>query len=251
MTTPMDGSLPALGSIDGTGMPGATVTLSGGVAGTGMVALDGHWTVPLDRPGGLRQSHGHCQAFIPGHRGQPFNHPKLHSHPSSPGGNNDSGRAALNQDHSFDDLRKRRRGRRGDGIDRWGAGRCHAGRWRSRRRGPGRGARADAAGPRGRRTLEPAVPGGPGRRPAYAHGHPIGRRRCFRPVCRDVYHRPGGSPPGGRTSGHSASGGRHQRGSGQLANTGAGALQPAAGLAAGALALGAALLLLGRRRVRS
>ena len=48
MTTPMDASLPALGSIDGTGMPGAIVTLSGDVSGTGTVALDGHWTVPVD-----------------------------------------------------------------------------------------------------------------------------------------------------------------------------------------------------------
>ena len=50
ITTPSDTTLPGLGSVAGTGMPGAIVTLSGDVAGTGTVALDGHWTVPLERP---------------------------------------------------------------------------------------------------------------------------------------------------------------------------------------------------------
>ncbi|MDJ0352600.1 S1 family peptidase [Pseudarthrobacter sp. PH31-O2] len=50
ITTPADAALPGLGSVAGTGMPGAVVTLSGDVAGTGTVALDGQWTVPVERP---------------------------------------------------------------------------------------------------------------------------------------------------------------------------------------------------------
>jgi hypothetical protein len=47
ITTDPGAALPALTSIDGTGMSGANVTLSGDLTGTGTVGLDGHWTVPL------------------------------------------------------------------------------------------------------------------------------------------------------------------------------------------------------------
>lgn len=50
LTTPTRGPAGSLTRIEGTGMPGAAVTLSGDVAGTGTVPLDGHWTVPLDHP---------------------------------------------------------------------------------------------------------------------------------------------------------------------------------------------------------
>ncbi|MHA7303341.1 S1 family peptidase [Pseudarthrobacter sp. MDT1-22] len=47
ITTPAAAPLPALTSLTGTGAPGATVTLSGDVAGAGTVDLDGNWSVPL------------------------------------------------------------------------------------------------------------------------------------------------------------------------------------------------------------
>ncbi|WCI08307.1 hypothetical protein PJ267_18295 [Arthrobacter sp. OVS8] len=47
ITTATGAALPALNSIDGTGMSGAIVTLAGDVSGSGTVGLDGHWTVPL------------------------------------------------------------------------------------------------------------------------------------------------------------------------------------------------------------
>jgi hypothetical protein len=50
LTTPNRGPVGSLTRIDGTGTPGAAVTLSGDVAGTGTVQLDGHWTVRLDHP---------------------------------------------------------------------------------------------------------------------------------------------------------------------------------------------------------
>lgn len=48
VTTPTDVALAAPGSIEGTGMPGAIVKLSGDVTGTATVTLGGHWSVPLD-----------------------------------------------------------------------------------------------------------------------------------------------------------------------------------------------------------
>ncbi|RKR20794.1 hypothetical protein C8D78_1436 [Arthrobacter oryzae] len=51
MTTPTGTTLPALNSIDGTGMPGATVRLSGDVSGSGTVGLDGRWSIKVaDQP---------------------------------------------------------------------------------------------------------------------------------------------------------------------------------------------------------
>lgn len=51
MTTPTGTALPALHSIAGTGMPGATVMLSGDVAGSGTVGLDGRWSIKVaDQP---------------------------------------------------------------------------------------------------------------------------------------------------------------------------------------------------------
>ncbi|RAX44510.1 hypothetical protein DQ354_15005 [Arthrobacter sp. AQ5-06] len=49
-TTPATSALPDMTSLAGTGAPGALVTLSGGVTGTGTVALDGSWSVPLTGP---------------------------------------------------------------------------------------------------------------------------------------------------------------------------------------------------------
>ena len=50
ITTPANATLPELKSLSGTGTPGATVTLSGDVAGSGTVGPDGHWSVPLTGP---------------------------------------------------------------------------------------------------------------------------------------------------------------------------------------------------------
>lgn len=50
ITTPATVPVTELESLAGTGMPGATVTLSGDVAGTGTVGLDGQWSVPLTGP---------------------------------------------------------------------------------------------------------------------------------------------------------------------------------------------------------
>jgi hypothetical protein len=51
MTTPTGTALPALDSIAGTGMPGATVVLSGDVDGSGTVGLDGRWSINVsDQP---------------------------------------------------------------------------------------------------------------------------------------------------------------------------------------------------------
>jgi hypothetical protein len=51
MTTPTGTALPALNSIAGTGMPGATVVLSGDVNGSGTVGLDGRWSINVaDQP---------------------------------------------------------------------------------------------------------------------------------------------------------------------------------------------------------
>lgn len=50
ITTPTGAALPALNSIAGTGMPGAAVVLSGDVTGAGAVGLDGRWEIPLAGP---------------------------------------------------------------------------------------------------------------------------------------------------------------------------------------------------------
>jgi len=50
ISTPAGTPLPELKSVAGTGAPGAVVTLSGDVTGTGTVGLDGHWSVPLTGP---------------------------------------------------------------------------------------------------------------------------------------------------------------------------------------------------------
>ncbi|HET7140630.1 MAG TPA: hypothetical protein VFI36_10755, partial [Arthrobacter sp.] len=50
ITTPASAPLPELRSVAGTGAPGAVVTLSGDVRGTGTVGLDGRWSVPLTGP---------------------------------------------------------------------------------------------------------------------------------------------------------------------------------------------------------
>ena len=50
ITTPTGTALPALDSIVGTGMPGATVVLSGDVTGSGTVGLDGRFSIRVDQP---------------------------------------------------------------------------------------------------------------------------------------------------------------------------------------------------------
>jgi len=50
ITTPAGQPLPGLTSVDGTGTPGATVTLSGDLTGSAPVGPDGRWTVPLPGP---------------------------------------------------------------------------------------------------------------------------------------------------------------------------------------------------------
>lgn len=50
ITTPATDPLPELTSIAGTGTPGATVTLSGDIAGSGLVGPDGRWSVQLTSP---------------------------------------------------------------------------------------------------------------------------------------------------------------------------------------------------------
>lgn len=51
ITSPAEGDeLKQLGTLDGTGAPGARVLLSGDVAGNGVVGLDGHWSIPFDGP---------------------------------------------------------------------------------------------------------------------------------------------------------------------------------------------------------
>ncbi len=51
ITTPTGTALPALDSIAGTGMPGATVVLAGDVTGSGTVGLDGRWSIRVaDQP---------------------------------------------------------------------------------------------------------------------------------------------------------------------------------------------------------
>ncbi|GGH90700.1 S1 family peptidase [Arthrobacter liuii] len=50
ITTPANEPLPGLKTIEGTGTPGATVTLSGDVAGSVLVGTDGRWSVSLPAP---------------------------------------------------------------------------------------------------------------------------------------------------------------------------------------------------------
>ena len=50
ITTAANQPLPGLTGVDGTGTPGATITLSGDVAGTARVGADGRWTVALRAP---------------------------------------------------------------------------------------------------------------------------------------------------------------------------------------------------------
>lgn len=50
ITTPATQPLTELRSLEGSGAPGATVTLSGDVAGSGTVGLDGQWSVSLTGP---------------------------------------------------------------------------------------------------------------------------------------------------------------------------------------------------------
>ena len=50
ITTPAGEPLPGLGTVEGTGTPGATVALSGDVAGSALVGDDGRWSVPLPAP---------------------------------------------------------------------------------------------------------------------------------------------------------------------------------------------------------
>lgn len=50
ITTPANQPLPRLDAVQGTGTPGATITLSGDVDGSAMVGTDGHWTVGLPAP---------------------------------------------------------------------------------------------------------------------------------------------------------------------------------------------------------
>lgn len=50
ITTPADQPLPELKTIEGTGTPGATVTLSGDVGGSALVGDDGRWSVSLAVP---------------------------------------------------------------------------------------------------------------------------------------------------------------------------------------------------------
>ncbi|MHC6593069.1 S1 family peptidase [Arthrobacter sp. C152] len=50
ITTPASQPLPRLQTVEGTGTPGATVTLSGGVSGAALVGVDGRWSVALAAP---------------------------------------------------------------------------------------------------------------------------------------------------------------------------------------------------------
>ncbi|MEW1806627.1 trypsin-like serine protease [Pseudarthrobacter sp. NPDC080039] len=50
ITTAANQPLQGLKTVDGTGTPGATITLSGDVAGTALVGADGRWTVALRAP---------------------------------------------------------------------------------------------------------------------------------------------------------------------------------------------------------
>lgn len=50
ITTPAGDPLQALEAIEGTGTPGATLTLSGGVAGSALVGADGRWSISLPAP---------------------------------------------------------------------------------------------------------------------------------------------------------------------------------------------------------
>ncbi|WP_251045950.1 trypsin-like serine protease [Arthrobacter sp. ISL-85] len=50
ITTPATQPLPGLATVDGTGTPGATITLSGNVSGSAMVGADGRWSVALPAP---------------------------------------------------------------------------------------------------------------------------------------------------------------------------------------------------------
>lgn len=50
ITTSANQPLARLEAIDGTGTPGATITLSGDAAGSALVGSDGHWTVALAAP---------------------------------------------------------------------------------------------------------------------------------------------------------------------------------------------------------
>ncbi|WP_268892360.1 trypsin-like serine protease [Arthrobacter sp. 9AX] len=50
ITTPANQPPSGLTTVDGTGTPGATITLSGDVAGSALVGDDGHWTIALPAP---------------------------------------------------------------------------------------------------------------------------------------------------------------------------------------------------------
>ncbi|QCB96522.1 trypsin-like serine protease [Arthrobacter sp. PAMC25564] len=252
MTTPTDASLPAVGSIDGTGMPGAVVTLSGDVSGTGTVALDGHWAVPVDGRAAFGKVTVTATLSSPGIADSPSATGTFTVIPPAPGETTIPDGLHFNQDALPSTIS-------GNGVEGAEVTVLIDGvpaRVTQPGGGAGVGARAVV------RALMPQVlvAGGRWSLP-FPAGLALGPHRLTVTQSVDGVEsapldstftidpaavHPADAPP---ATAHPA--GDTGSGSGQLPNTGAGALQPAAGLAAGALALGAALLLLGRRRVRS
>lgn len=243
MTTPTGASLPALGSIDGTGMPGAVVTLSGDVSGTGTVALDGHWTVPMDGRAAFGKVTVTATLSSPGIADSPSSTNTFTVIPPMPAQTTIPDGFRLNQDA----LPSTISGSGVDGaevtvlIDGVPAGVRQAGG------GASVGARAVV------RSLMPQVLVAGGRWSVpFPAGLAVGPHTLTVTQAVDGV----ASAPLAATftidpaAVHPAAEAAVAGVSGQLANTGAGALLPAAGLAVGALVLGGTLLLFGRRRTQ-
>ncbi|MGX1159712.1 trypsin [Arthrobacter sp. SLBN-100] len=71
ITTPADQPLTQLTTLSGTGAPGAAVTLSGDVAGSGTVGLDGQWTVNLTGPAAFGKVTANAVLSSPGTANSP------------------------------------------------------------------------------------------------------------------------------------------------------------------------------------
>jgi hypothetical protein len=249
IAAPTEGAaLQALSRVDGTGTPGLTVKLTGEITGSAVVAPDGHWTVPVPGPVYGRIAFDAVQTD-PSRPDSPSVSRNFTVAPGAPAVTSIVDGQHFSQDTLPASIA-------GTGLD-WAAVTVwidgtavgdspSAGRWSVPfPSGLAAGAHTlsvtqsvegvssdplvvtfsiDAAAAA---DAPASQPGGPAAAPA----GPVGPVTPAAPVGPADSAAPVGSA-----------------GSGQLANTGAGSLLPAAGLACGSLLLGAALLILGRRR---
>lgn len=245
--------LKTLGRIDGTGTPGLTVKLTGDVSGSAVVDSDGRWSVPLDRPVYGRIAVHAVQTDL-SHVDSPSVTRTFTVTPAVP-----AAASIVDGLHfSQDSLPEAISGTGVDGADvavsidgiPVGAAQAGAG-------GAGAGARAVVRS----MVQHVLVAGGrwsvpfPAGLAAGTHtlsvtqsvdgvaSDPLLVTFTIDPAAAAAVHAPAAPPDPAR-----APSAGYSTGSGQLPNTGAGSILPAAGLAGASLLLGGALLVLGRRR---